>query len=313
MKERANKQAPSSKKKIKGFQVVEDKCIWMKGGVVNFRLCDNVYDCNSCPFDKAMRKAMNLESPAKAKKEVPDWVQSLRKKYHGASRPCRHVLTGHIDAPKICVMDYECYHCAYDQLLYEEDLARPIGKPGYKIVSGFKMAEDYYYHMGHSWARFEHGGLVRVGLDDFMVKLFGAVEEITLPPLGATLKQNEVGWTFGRNGNKAAVLSPVSGTLLTTNHKVLEQAEITNHDPYHSGWLFILEPDLPKRNLRRLYFGKESFQWIEQESQKLMGLIGPQYEQMAATGGEIINDLFGNIPNLGWNRLVNTFLHTEKI
>jgi hypothetical protein len=77
--------------------------------------------------------------------------------------------------------------------------------------------------------------------------------------------------------------------------------------------LVILEPDLPKKNLRRLYSDKESFRWIEQESRKLMGLIGPQYEQMAATGGTVINDLYGNIPDLGWDRMVDTFLHTEKV
>jgi glycine cleavage system H lipoate-binding protein len=175
------------------------------------------------------------------------------------------------------------------------------------------MAEGYYYHMGHCWARFEHGGLIRVGFDDFLVKTFGVAQELNLPPLGATLKQNKVGWSFGRDGNKAAVLSPVSGTLLSTNYKAIEHPEITNQDPYQSGWLFILEPKFPKSNLRKLYDGKESFQWIEKESQKLMGLIAPKYEKMAATGGEIINDLYGKMPDLGWEQLVDTFLHTEKI
>ncbi len=313
MKERTIKTDKTIKKRVKGFQVAEDKCIWMKAGVVNFRLCDNAYDCYNCPFDLGMRKAMGLESTAQTKKDSPGWVQYLRERYHGSSRPCRHALSGRINAPKICVLDYECYHCAYDQMLDEEDLARLIGEPKYKTVSGFKVAEGYYYHMGHSWVRFEHGGLVRVGFDDFMVKLFGTIQELNLPPLGATLKQDEVGWTFGRNGNKAAVLSPVTGTLLTTNYRALEHPQITNHDPYQSGWLFILEPDLPKKNLRRLYFDKESFQWIERESQKLLQLIGPQYEQMAATGGEVINDLYRNIPNLNWDRIVHEFLHTEKI
>ncbi|MFC1816118.1 glycine cleavage system protein H [Thermodesulfobacteriota bacterium] len=313
MKEKIYKHDKTKKKRVQGFQVVEDKCIWMKAGVVNFRLCDNAYDCNNCPFDHGMSKTMNLESKPEAKKESPGWVQYLRERYHGSSRPCRHALTGRIDAPKICVLNYECYHCAYDQLLDEDDFVRLMGEPIYKKVSGFRIAEGYYYHMGHSWARFEHGGLVRIGFDDFIVKLFGDIKELNLPPLGATLKQNEVGWTFGRNGNKAAVLSPVTGTLLTINYRAIEHPEITNHDPYQSGWLFILEPDLPKRNLKRLYFEKECFRWIEQESKKLMGLIGPEYEQLAATGGEVINDIYGNIPDLGWDRLVDTFLHTEKI
>jgi len=313
MKENADKQEKTKKKRVVGFQVLEDECIWMKAGVVNFRLCDNAYDCYNCPFDRGMRKAMSLESPSDMKEERPAWVQYLKKRYHGASRPCRHALTGHIDAPKICTMNYECYHCPYDQMLDEIDLSLLSDAPVYESVSGYRMAKGYYYHMGHSWARFEHGGRVRVGFDDFMGKLFGAMQELNLPPLGATLKQDQVGWTFGRNDHKAGVLSPVTGTVLAVNHKTREHPEITNHDPYREGWLFILEPELPKRNLKRLFFEDEGFRWMEQESQKLMTLLGPEYEQLAATGGEAVNDLFGHFPDLGWDRLVKTFLRTEKV
>lgn len=308
MKENTQK---SEKKKIVGFQVVEDECIWMKAGVVNFRLCDNAYDCYECGFDKGMRKAMGLKEPA-SKEKRPAWVQYLQERYHGASRPCRHVLTGRISAPKVCPLNYECYHCTYDQMLDDMDLAQSFETPAYKVVSGYRMADGYYYHMGHGWARFEHGGRVKVGFDDFVAKLFGAMQELELPPLGAKLKQHEVGWAFKRNGEKAAVLSPISGTVLARNHKALEHPEIANHDPYLGGWLFIVEPKLPKRDLKELYFGEEGFRWMEQETQKLLALMGPENAQLAATGGEALNDLYGNVPDLGWNRLVKTFLHTEK-
>jgi hypothetical protein len=52
---------------------------------------------------------------------------------------------------------------------------------------------------------------------------------------------------------------------------------------------------------------------MEQENGKLMSLLGPEYEQLAATGGGVVNDVFGNVPDLGWNRLVQTFLRTEKV
>jgi glycine cleavage system H lipoate-binding protein len=305
----------SKKSRVIGFQVVEDECIWMKAGVVNFRLCDNAYDCYNCPFDNGMKKAMNLEATEPGGQEKPGWVQYLQKNYHGASRPCRHALTGRVNAPKICTMNYECYHCPYDQMLDEMDLARSLNAPPYQIVSGIRIADGYYYHMGHSWARFEHGGRVRIGFDDFLVRVFGAAQTLNLPPLGATLKQNQVGWTFGRDndlGLKAAVLSPVTGTVLATNHRAQEHPEITNEDPYQEGWLFIIEPNLPKRDLKGLYFGNDGFQWMEKETQKLMSMMGPEYERLAATGGGVVNDVIGNHPELGWDRLVQTFLRTEE-
>lgn len=313
MEEVTDKPEKDKKKRVVGFQVVEEECIWMKAGVVNFRICDNAYDCYNCPFDKGMRKAMGLESPKGTKELQPAWVEHLKRNYHGAVRPCRHALTGRINAPKICTMNYECYHCAYDQMLDDIDMGMLTEAPSYKLASGYRMAQGYYYHMGHSWARFEHGGRVRVGFDDFLVRLFGAIQKLGLPPLGTTLKQEEVGWTFGRNGNNAAVLAPVTGTVLALNQRAQEHPEITHHDPYRNGWLFILEPEFPKRNLRRLYFGDEGLKWMEQESQKLMGLVGPEYEHLVPTGGEPIDDFFGSFPDIGWAKLTKTFLRTEEV
>jgi glycine cleavage system H lipoate-binding protein len=306
------KKRSKKKMKVKGFQVLEEECIWMKAGVVNFRQCDNDFDCNSCPFDKGMRKAMNINDALETEAVAPRWVTYLKNSYQGHSRPCRHALTGRIDAPKICTQNYECYHCPFDQMLDDMDLVEDTGAPNYTLASGYRLADGYYYHMGHSWARFEHGGRARVGFDDFMVKTFGTARSLTLPPLGENLKQNQVGWLFERNQHKAAVLSPVSGTVLAVNHKAREHPEITHEDPYLEGWLFIIEPDMPKRNLKGLYFGIESFNWMEQEANRLMQLLGPEYERLAATGGEPVGDVLKSFPEIGWDLLVKAFLRTDK-
>ena len=313
MKPIGAKDQKGKKKRVMGFQVVEDECIWMKAGIVNFRLCDNAYDCYNCPFDKGMRRTMESGRQTETERKEPAWVEHLKTRYQGSERPCRHYLTGRIDAPKICPLNYECFHCTFDQMLDELDFEQLYNPPGYNLASGYRMADGYYYHMGHNWARFDHGGRLRVGFDDFLVRLFGGLEFLALPPLGTTLTKDQVGLTFGREKHKAAALSPVTGTVLAVNHKVREHPEIAHEDPYHEGWLYILEPDMPKRNLKGLYYGNESIQWMEQESQKLLNLMGPEYEQLAATGGQPIGDVFGNFPELGWELLAKTFLRTEKI
>ena len=300
------------RERVKGFRVVENECIWMKAGVVNFHRCDNDYDCRTCPFDKGMRKAMGIDKGTKTAEVAPRWVEHLQKQYRGRSRPCRHALTGRIDAPKICTMNYECYHCAFDQMLDASELRLQSPAPNYRLASGYRMADEYYYHPGHCWARFEHGGRVRIGFDDFLVRLFGAAESLTLPPLGETLAQNRVGLAFGREGNRAASLSPVTGTVLAVNHSAREHPEITHEDPYHEGWLMIVEPKMPRRNLKGLYFGDEGFAWMEQESRRLLELMGPEYVDLAATGGNPIGDVFGAFPEIGWDRLVHDFLGTEN-
>ena len=309
------KQKDSSKKKhkkvVRGFQVLEDECIWMKAGVVNYRKCDNDYDCNGCPFDAAMCKAMGSKGEEDGKKKTPGWVDHLQRNFQGSSRPCRHALTGRIDAPKICTMNYECHHCAFDQMLDEMDLAQKVDPPELVSVSGYTLARGYYYHMGHSWSRFEHGGRTRIGMDEFSTSVFGPARSVELPLLGEEIQQHKVGWTFRRNGHEAGVLSPVSGTVLAINHRACAHPEIIHADPYSGGWLMIVEPSMPKRNVRGLYFGQESVRWMENESRQLLSLMGEKYEDLAATGATAVRDLYGAYPEIGWGVLVDKFLHTN--
>ena len=312
MKTTTNKKMHMDKKRIQMVDVKEEQCIWMKAGIVNFRKCDNAYDCNTCPFDKAMRRAMSIEDKQKSEKFISGWATQLKNKYHGVSLPCRHLLTGRIQEPKTCILNYECGHCAYDQMLDEYDLVSEMAGPEYTSASGYRLAKGYYYHAGHTWVRFEHGGQVRVGFDDFMVRLFGVANTLTLPPLGMKLVQNKTGWTFGRNGHEAAVLAPVTGTVLAVNHKVGDHPEIVHTDPYNEGWQMIIGPDMPKRNVRGLYYGEESFYWMQEESQRLMGLLGEEYQDLAATGGEPVSDVFGTLKQIGWDVLVREFLGSAR-
>ncbi len=39
------------------------------------------------------------------------------------ANPCRHALTGRVTAAKVCIKNYECNHCAYDQMIDDEYMA----------------------------------------------------------------------------------------------------------------------------------------------------------------------------------------------
>ncbi len=294
----------NQKNVVRGFQVIENECIWSKAGIIQSGLCDNVYDCRTCPFDRDMRKTAN----ANQKQRGSGWANNVKDIYDWTSIPCRHVLTGRISAAKVCVNNYECNHCAYDQMLDDEDMDFRDEKTACLKSSGHLLAKEYYYHKGHTWARFEHGGRIRIGLDDFMVKLLGAPSKISLPPLGAHLTKDQAGFIFCRSDKEAAVQSPVTGTVLAINNRVQTHPEIVHEDPYNAGWLCIVEPNMPKWNINKLFYGKNSLEWTDQESQRLLRLIGPKYQNLAAAGSDPVDDVYASFPEIGWDRLTQTFL-----
>jgi glycine cleavage system H lipoate-binding protein len=271
----------------------------MKAGVVNYKLCDNAYDCLSCAFDKAMTKTGRHGSWRKAMTHLP-YTQ----------RECRHMLTGRVEY-RFCANNYQCHMCEFDQGLEEKDLMVEPGTVHPANIAGFQMADDYYYHRGHSWARLEHGGFARVGIDDFALRLLGCPTDIELPKIGSHLEQTEVGWTLQRNGNMAGMLSPMSGVVLASNQKALTQLDNMKKDPYGKGWLLVVEPHHLKRDLRNLLFEKEATAWLSAEAQRLEAMVMEEYGMpLAATGGEIVDDIYANLTHFSWETLVHSFLLT---
>lgn len=61
----------------KGYPLIpegENKCVWMKTGLVSYKLCDKNYHCEACPFDRAMR---NGGSDAASDSTMPEDEGSL--------------------------------------------------------------------------------------------------------------------------------------------------------------------------------------------------------------------------------------------
>ncbi|MBU0736157.1 MAG: hypothetical protein KKG10_18630, partial [Proteobacteria bacterium] len=147
------------------------KCVWMEAGVVSYKLCDNTFDCPTCVYDHAMQAkvarqketmvAVPVESPPE--KFTATWVHNMML-LPASRRKCRYMITGEVGR-KICPNAYECGSCSFDQMMQQRLQAEVLPVPAPSQVAGFELADGFYYHEGHTWARPEYGGRVRVGLD----------------------------------------------------------------------------------------------------------------------------------------------------
>jgi heterodisulfide reductase subunit A len=180
-----------------------------------------------------------------------------------------------------------------------------------RSVSGYRVSHECFYHVGHTWVAEMKGGRLRIGVDDFAGKVLGAGERPDLPSRGEVLRQDHKAWSLMRRGHRAPFLSPVTGKVFAVNGDAMDHPESMLEDPYGDGWLLIVEPLVSEPELRKLLFGEASFRWLEAENKKLLELLGPEYERLAATGGGAIVDVFGVHPEIGWETLVKTFLKTE--
>ena len=142
------------------------------------------------------------------------------------------------------------------------------------------------------------------------MKLLGKADALDLPLMGKELDQGTPGWGLQRGDNAADVLSPIDGIIVEVNSSVREDSGLANREPYGEGWLFVLRnPDL-KKTMKNLMDEPAGLEWMNDEVSKLEGIIEEVAGPLAADGGYLTNDIFGNLPDLGWGRLTSTFLRT---
>ena len=168
----------------------KNPCLWMKAGVVEFKNCNNYYDCTSCKYDQGMMMQVK-------KGNRISWQHAMAKKT-GLERACRHSLTQRI-GKRVCAYDYQCRTCDFDQF-FEDVLSPKTHSIPQTIqrIKGFNVPGDYYFHNGHTWATIESGGYIRIGLDDFALKVLGKADALDLPLMGKELNPDKPGWGLRR-------------------------------------------------------------------------------------------------------------------
>ncbi|VBB42349.1 conserved hypothetical protein [uncultured Desulfatiglans sp.] len=275
-------------------------CIWMQAGVVDFKNCNNFYDCTTCKYDAGMKKKVE-------KGAATGWRDAMRRR-PGLERVCRHTLTNRIEE-RVCAYDYACHKCDFDQFFEDVWAPKTASRPDeMHDVKGFAVPTGYYFNDGHSWARIESGGYIRIGMDDFALKLFGRADAYELPVIGKELSQGRPGWGFKRSAQEAEALSPVNGVIVEVNGDLREKPAMANAGPYEAGWMMLVRtPDI-KGTLANLMTDADSIGWLNQEVGQLEGMIEEVAGPLAADGGTLGEDIYGNLPGLDWGNLRRAFL-----
>lgn len=105
----------------------------------------------------------------------------------------------------------------------------------------FRVKRGYLYHSGECWAK-EDGGLITVGLTDFLQKTAGDVAFWEAPEVGAEVAQGGDAGVIETIKTTIILTAPVGGVFREINAALEDNPQLINTDPYGEGWVFKLEP-----------------------------------------------------------------------
>jgi glycine cleavage system H lipoate-binding protein len=289
----------------------------MQAGVVRRKFCEIDYHCEACRFDRALRRTARENSRLSQKDEISKgksggivyWKDRLRE-LPTWKQPCLHHMKGRIDF-RACTHDYQCGNCEFDQYFSDQYTVHAVVRPVDVLdVKGFKLPHGYYLHPGHAWVKIEEGSTVRVGLDDFALRLLGPLDRVEAPLMGKQVEQDRDDILLSRSSNTARVQSPISGVVTDINPGLREKGNLANQDPYTRGWVMRLHSDNLRADLKNLMIGEQAGEYLDDEIDRLYRVIEEEAGPLAADGGYLGDDIFGNLPKTSWQKLTRLFLHT---
>jgi coenzyme F420-reducing hydrogenase delta subunit len=81
-------------------------------------------------------------------------------------------------------------------------------------------------------------------------------------------------------------------------------------DPYGDGWLMLIAATNLEAELETMDTGEGNAAWIEDESNRLLAMLEPSVGVTLQSGGALIDDVYAQYPELGWERLAKEFLRS---
>ena len=91
-----------------------------------------------------------------------------------------------------------------------------------------------FFHQGHTWAKLDTSGNVKVGLDDFVQKIIGRIDGIKPKKVGDSISQGEKIFTIKQGKRKAEFNSPVDGVIDSINEQIVSNPKGIKENSYET-------------------------------------------------------------------------------
>jgi len=102
---------------------------------------------------------------------------------------------------------------------------------------------DLQYTKSHEWLRRLPDGTIEIGITDHAQDALGDLVFVEVPEPGRTVSSGEACAVVESVKAASDVYSPIAGSVIAGNSRLVSEPEAVNKDPYGSGWLMRVRPD----------------------------------------------------------------------
>lgn len=135
------------------------------------------------------------------------------------------------------------------------------------------VPKGVYFDKAHTWAFMEQDGMVKVGIDDFLQHVTGAITKVQMKKEGSEVRKGEQILSIIQNGKHLDIYAPVSGVIRELNIALEANSGLINSSPYNEGWIYRIEPSNWFRENQLLFYADKYRQYLSQEFTRLKEFV----------------------------------------
>ncbi len=203
-----------------------------------------------------------------------------------------------------------------DAVVQRRKKTAPAAVQAQRAPSPLRVPPGIFFSPTHTWLNLFPSGNVRIGADDFVLRMLKNPNVSFLKTPGSPAKKGEALFQLKEGTKTLTVQSPIDGEVLALNEELVNNPRRMKEELFSSGWAYTMKPQRPSE-LTQFFLGERSRTWIQQEFGRLRDFIaestqaGSPVPALLQDGGTPVEGLLNDFSAEQCERFEQQFLTNQ--
>ncbi|HTX20210.1 MAG TPA: hypothetical protein VMG34_16290 [Bacteroidota bacterium] len=187
-----------------------------------------------------------------------------------------------------------------------------VASPVRNLNDPLRLPSGVFFSPTHTWLTLFPSGKVRIGVDNFVLRMMKSPQLILLKSPGTAVKKGEPLLQLKDGSRTMTACSPIDGEVLELN----ERPEVSHEGLFSGGWAYTMRPKRSS-DITAMLLGEQSQAWIREEFGRLRDFVagfsspGELAPALMQDGGISAEGILGSFSDAQVKQFEQQFLRVE--
>jgi len=191
-----------------------------------------------------------------------------------------------------------------------------VARPIQSSRDPMRVPSGVFFAPSHTWLTLFPSGKVRIGVDDFVLRMMKNPELVLLKKAGATVRKGEPLLQIKDASRTMTARSPIDAEVVELNTTIQEHPQSLRESLFSDGWAYTMKPERGS-DLSSMLLGEQTHAWIQQEFGRLRDFIagfsadGSPVPVLMQDGGLTAEGILDSFSTKQVEQFEQNFLHVD--